>query len=542
MKQTLYSRLAERYRETGRVTQRKARLLFSVNLFLVVTVSLLAAAYVAQGLAPFRVATLVVLIAVFFGSDTLVYRGRLGAGAMLHVYSLLVILTMYRFLVGTSLYELQSHTVLMAILVFDAAMVHTDRRTLTVTVALTGLSVVAVFLLAPVVRPEVFAFGEIIGPTILAMLLTAIAGAIAFALYSLSAGIVDDLETTHSRLERQYVSLNELFHGFRRGMEIGESLAEAGEEASRSVKALQSQTDEHSRVLSTLEETTARISQQSDALKHASASLEERMTSQSASVEQATAAVEQINGSIHSMSKLSEERSAQVERLVGIAGDGAAQMRRSEEALNTVVQSSNTMLESVHMIGKISAQSNLLAMNAAIEAAHAGRYGTGFAVVADEIRKLAVTSADYAKQIAETIKKGAADIDGAKEINVRAANLFSRMYDEIGTTNGAFREIIAGFGELTKGSQEILGAVTLLRETTTQIATASREGRTLSEDGRTATATLSEVTRRLSSLSSENSGAVDRLVAAVRSVEEVSAQNRTQLGELDREIQEIYEG
>ncbi|MCG8479042.1 MAG: hypothetical protein MI724_08105, partial [Spirochaetales bacterium] len=212
MKQKLYSHLAERYRETGRVNQRKARLLFSVNLFLVIAVSLLVAAYALQRLPLFRVATLVVLIAVFVGSNALVYRGRLRAGGMLHIYALLFILTMYRFLVGTSLYELQSHTVLMAILVFDAAMVHTDRRVLTVTVVLTALSVVAVFLSAPVLRPEVFAFGEMVGPTILAILFTAIAGAIAFALYSLSTGIVGDLETTHHRLEHQYVSLSELFH------------------------------------------------------------------------------------------------------------------------------------------------------------------------------------------------------------------------------------------------------------------------------------------------------------------------------------------
>lgn len=534
------SRISERYASYGKVSRLKAGILFSVNLFLAAAVLLLVALYVIQGRSPVRIAALAILVAVFLISDYLVLNGKLRPAGALHVYSLLLLLTALRFVVGTSLYELQSHTAIMAIVVFDAAMVHINRRSLVVTGALTILSVALLFFLSPVIRPEIFSFATLLGPGILALVLTAIAFFISLALFGLSAGVVRDLESTHQRLTEQYDSLRTLFDGFRNGMEISERLKRSGEEAAAAVSGLEEQSGENRQVLEQFQEAVTNLSEQSSSLQSQSASLEEQMSSQSAFVEEATAAVEEMNGSIQNMSNISKDRSGQVSQLVETAEEGASQMRRSEEAMGTIAESSQKMLDFVQMISKIAAQSNMLAMNAAIEAAHAGQYGAGFAVVADEIRQLSETSSSYAKQIAEALKKTVSDVEQAGAVNSEAAALFSQIHDEIGRTNDTFQELIAGLSELAQGSKEILDSVTQLRETTTQVTEASKEGRELSEGGEEAIKQLREIADHLATLTRENGDTAQRLSQVISSIETISEENRAQLANLDREAHAIY--
>ncbi|MEX2444114.1 MAG: methyl-accepting chemotaxis protein [Alkalispirochaeta sp.] len=533
--------MAAQFRDDGRIAQLKARLLFGINLFLAVAIVLLAVVYVIQGQELVRIAMLIVLVALFLVSVMLLFRGRLRLAGALHVYSLLVLLTVLRFVVGTSLYELQSHTAIMAILVLDATVVFTSRRMLMAFGGLTLISTAAVFGLAPVIRPELFAISDIVTPMVLALVLVSISVAISRALFGLSSGIIADLEETHRRLQMQHESFRSLLDGFRQGVEIGDHLQRTGADAHEVIESLNGDTDNSEEVLSELQKAVDSLARGSDSLQQQSVSLEEQMGSQASSVEQATAAVEEMNGSIQSMSRISQDRSGQVERLVSTSEEGADQIRRSEDAMKKVATSSQKMLDFVQMISKIAAQSNMLAMNAAIEAAHAGQYGAGFAVVADEIRQLSVNSSDYAKQIANALRGSVSDIEEASSINSQAAAMFGQIHDGVVEVSDTFRELISSLDELSQGSKEILDSVTELRDTTSSVNSAAADTRHMAEESAASTSTLKSAADRINDVTQRRAAAINRLSEVVSRIESISADNKKKLEELDQEISRVYE-
>ena len=277
--------LDARYRTSGRIARRKARILFDINAILAAAIGVLAVVYVFRQEPAVRVGMLAALVVVFGVSEVLVLRGRLTVAGLLHVYALLVLLTVLRFLVGTSMYELQTHTAIMGILVLDATVVATTRRSLTVFGVLALLSTIAVFGTAPILRPDTFTTAQMVTPLVLSSVLVVIAVAIARALFALSAGIVEDLEETHRRLAGQHDALQDLFAGFRAGVETSEHLTRAGQDAHQVIESLHGQSADGKEVMGELQSTVDAIARQTEALRRQALSLEEQMGTQASSVE-----------------------------------------------------------------------------------------------------------------------------------------------------------------------------------------------------------------------------------------------------------------
>lgn len=176
---------------------------------------------------------------------------------------------------------------------------------------------------------------------------------------------------------------------------------------------------------------------------------------QSSVVNQTSAAIEEMTASIHSITNITRERRNSVIALSKSTEEGQKVVSSSSEAMKKVEESTGSILEIIKVISAVAAQTNLLAMNAAIEAAHAGNFGRGFAVVADEIRKLSEETGKNVKAVTTTVKATIGDIRNAAESNDKAVYSFGGIAKEAVLVSSAMEEIINGLDELSKGTDEI---------------------------------------------------------------------------------------
>ncbi len=199
----------------------------------------------------------------------------------------------------------------------------------------------------------------------------------------------------------------------------------------------------------------------------------ERMTkelvNQTAAVEEATAAIRQIDASIASVLKTVGEKVSQSRALVESTEAGRAAIGRADEVTRNIADKTSEMSSITGIINKISSQTNLLAMNAAIEAAHAGQAGKGFAVVADEIRLLAESTAANAKMIAERLKDVVSAIQQSERNSQDISSSFGRVQDEVVRFVSAFSEVDSAIEEFAGGMREISAAQTNIFESAESI-------------------------------------------------------------------------
>jgi len=175
---------------------------------------------------------------------------------------------------------------------------------------------------------------------------------------------------------------------------------------------------------------------------------------------QASSAVIQMTASIENITGISTKNRDSVDSLAASISDGLEKADGSGKTIAQLAQNSRSLLDIVGVISNISEQIDMLAMNAAIEAAHAGETGKGFAVVADEISRLAEATAQNSQAITEGLESFFRDIGDAEAANRHIDSAFQEISGGIGRTQAAFEEILSGMTDLATGTKDINRAVT----------------------------------------------------------------------------------
>ena len=254
--------------------------------------------------------------------------------------------------------------------------------------------------------------------------------------------------------------------------------------------------------------------------------LNEHVENQSASVSQSSSAIEEMLANIQSVTNTLIKNAENVKELMDASEVGRGGLSDVAADIQEISRESEGLLEINSVMENIASQTNLLSMNAAIEAAHAGEAGKGFAVVADEIRKLAESSGEQSKTISTVLKKIKESIDKIIRSTNNVLDKFEAIDTRVKVVSDQEENIRNAMEEQGTGSKQILEAVGQLNEITTQVKNSSQQMLEGSKEIITEGRNLEKVTQEITGEMTEMVKSSDQISVAVNEVNTISGQNK----------------
>ena len=257
---------------------------------------------------------------------------------------------------------------------------------------------------------------------------------------------------------------------------------------------------------------------------------------QAASVAQSSSSIEQMVANITSIGQTLGKTDEAIRSLTGATGDGKNTLITSNTVTKKIAEESGSLIEASSVIQHIASQTNLLAMNAAIEAAHAGEAGKGFAVVADEIRKLAEDSAAQGKTITTTLKTLSGEIETLADSSRIVEGKFNTIFTLAEQVKEMSNSLTEAMREQEHGSREVLTAIKNINMVTLEVQAGSAEMLKGSEGVAEEMRKLDNLTRVITDSMNEMASGAVQINNAVQEVNGITQQNKQSIENLVVEV------
>jgi methyl-accepting chemotaxis protein len=215
---------------------------------------------------------------------------------------------------------------------------------------------------------------------------------------------------------------------------------------------------------------------------------------------------------------------------------GRAGLQEVASDIHEIACESEGLLEINSVMANIASQTNLLSINAAIEAAHAREAGKGFAVVADEIRKLAESSGNQSKTIGAVLKKIKGSIDKIQDSTGNVLNKFEDIDSSVKTVAEQEESIRNAMEEQKTGSRQVLEGTGWLNKITRQVRNGSNEMHNGAREVINESENLEKATQEITVVMNEMAAGAEHINSAVNQVNEASVRNREGIDVLIREV------
>ena len=321
------------------------------------------------------------------------------------------------------------------------------------------------------------------------------------------------------------------------------SLENTGEELASNMTGTATSINE---INSNVQNMKSRVLTQADQVLAASSSIDKiisgldklngHITVQVESVSQSSSAIEQMLANIRAVTETLIKNEANINSLGVSSETGRVDLQKVSADIQEIARESEGLLEINAVMESISSQTNLLSMNAAIEAAHAGEAGKGFAVVAAEIRKLAENSGRQSKTISDVLKKIKTSIDTITKSTGIVLERFEAIAQDVQTVSNQETQIRSAMEEQEAGSRQILEAISQLNSITGLVQSASADMARESKGVITQSASLKQITEEVAGGMDDIATSADQIDKTVRNANDISVRNKINIDTLSEEI------
>lgn len=264
--------------------------------------------------------------------------------------------------------------------------------------------------------------------------------------------------------------------------------------------------------------------------------LSEQIENQSSDILQASSAVGQMVTNIRSVTETLINNSSNVNTLSKASEIGRAGLQEVAENIQEIAQESEGLMQINSVMQNIASKTNLLAMNAAIEATHAGESDIGFMVVAGEIRKLAENSGKQSKIIGSVLKKIKGSIDNIIKSTENVMDKFKAIDKNIRIVTDQEENVRNSMEKQETGSKQILEGIGSLNEITRRIKNDSRGMLNNTKGAIFESEKLKMSAQNITYGINETANSADEINAAINHVNQISAKNREAIAALINEV------
>jgi len=257
---------------------------------------------------------------------------------------------------------------------------------------------------------------------------------------------------------------------------------------------------------------------------------------QEGSIEESSAAIEEMISNIKSISNMNAYAEGKVVELESSSEVGLNNVKEVSTMISEINEKSQNLIEANSLIAGIAAQTNLLAMNAAIEAAHAGNHGKGFAVVADEIRKLAEQSAEQSKNVNQSISVIQNAIESVVQASSNTSDSFSKIKEEIQEVSNAFASVKGAMEEQVAGGERVFASLVQMKDISNEVVGYSKEMREGNKSLMDTVEAFKQSTQAIESAIKGILNRVEHIRTEIGGIESLSEGNRDYLAQIIHEM------